>query len=95
MDQTTVARIAALLQEAGRLHHETFRSTDGVDDDWASWYSSWLTAHTELPELVGGRIVPSELTWMLVGLDKEYRQRSAAEDWFSYYAEELLRHFGR
>jgi len=39
--------------------------------------------------------VPSELTWMLVGLDKEYSQRSVGDDWHRYYAEELLRHFGR
>ena len=95
MDETIVAKIASLLQEAARTHHEVYRLTDGADDDWASWYSAWLTAHSELPELVGGRVVPSELTWMLVGLDKEFGQRAPGEDWAEYYAEELLRHSGR
>jgi hypothetical protein len=32
-------------------HHRVFRITDGVDDDWASWYAQWLLRldkeHTE------------------------------------------------
>jgi hypothetical protein len=95
MDETIVAKIASLLDEAARTHHSVYRLSDGADDDWASWYSWWLSSHSELPDLVGGKVVTSELTWMLVGLDKEYRQRSTDEDWSRYYAEELLRHFGR
>jgi hypothetical protein len=93
MDEETVAKIAALLEEAAEVHQRVHRRTDGADDDWASWYASWLSGHTELPDLVGGKVVPSELTWMLVCLDKEYRQRGATDGWQRYYAEELLRHF--
>ena len=95
MDETIVTRIASLLDEAARTHHSVYRLSDGADDDWASWYSWWLSSHTELPDLVGGKVIPSELTWILVGLDKEYGERNTDEDWKRYYAEELLRHFGR
>jgi hypothetical protein len=38
-------------------------------------------------------VVRSELTWLLVGLDKAYTERRADERWEDYYAQELLRHF--
>jgi hypothetical protein len=38
-----------LLHEAGETHHIVFRLVDGVDDDWASWYSEWLIDHSALP----------------------------------------------
>ena len=47
-----VERLSALLHEAAETHHRVFRIQDGADDDWASWYSSWLTELSELPELV-------------------------------------------
>ena len=48
-------RVSGLLHEAGETHHQVFRITDGVDDDWATWYSDWLVNHSELPELLGAR----------------------------------------
>jgi len=88
-------RIAELLHEAAETHRAVYRMRDGEDPDWATWYSDWLTAHTELAEIVGRRVVRSELTWMLVGLAKEYAHRGdvPGERWEQYYAEELLRHF--
>ena len=47
----TKEQIAALLHEAGETHHQVYRITDGVDADWASWYSDWLI------HLRGGRIL--------------------------------------
>jgi hypothetical protein len=90
----TAERIAKLLHEAGETHHVVFRITDGADDDWASWYSDWLVNHSELPELLGGAPVRSELTYMLVRLDKEYTTESPEESWESFYAQRLLEHFG-
>jgi hypothetical protein len=71
-----------------------FRIADGADDDWASWYSEWLVTLSELPGLLGGRLVRSELTWLLVRLDKQYLERRPDEPWEDYYARELLAHFG-
>jgi hypothetical protein len=87
------AKISELLHEAAETHHQVFRITDGADDDWASWYAQWLVTLSELPELLAGKVVRSELTWLLVGLDKEYSERSPDERWEDYYARELLRHF--
>jgi hypothetical protein len=56
-------------------HHRVFRITDGADDDWASWYAQWLVSLSELPELLGGKVVRSELTWLLVRFDKQYTER--------------------
>jgi hypothetical protein len=92
MDET-VAKVSGLLHEAAETHHRVFRITDGADDDWASWYSQWLTTLSELPDLLGAKPVRSELTCMLVRLDKEYRERSPAERWEDYYAGALVGHF--
>ena len=90
-DRTT--RISALLHEAGETHHVVYRITDGADDDWASFYSDWLTSHSELPDLLGSTPVRSELTYMLVKLGKDYAAESPDQGWEDYYAERLVEHF--
>jgi hypothetical protein len=92
MDEPTT-KVGELLHEAAETHHQVFRITDGTDDDWASWYAEWLVTLSELPELLGAKVVRSELTYMLVRLDKEYSERRSAEPWEDYYARELIRHF--
>ena len=88
-------KISELLHETGETHHRVFRITDGTDDDWASWYSEWLTTLSELPDLLGLKPVRSELTYVLVRLDNEYVERRPAERWEDYYARELVKHFAR
>jgi hypothetical protein len=87
-------KVAELLAEAAETHHRVFRISDGADDDWASWYADWLVTLSELPALLGGRLVRSELTYLLVRLDKEYGERRPDEPWEAYYAAAMLRHFG-
>ena len=87
------SQVSDLLQEAAETHHRVFRISDGTDDDWASWYANWLVTLSELPELLAGTVVRSELTWLLVRLDKEYTERRPDQRWQDYYAEELFRHF--
>ena len=89
----TEDKVRDLLHEAGDAHHIVFRLVDGVDDDWASWYSEWLIHHSELPEILGTRPVRSELTWLLVQLDKDYVERSPGEQCDSWYAPRLVAHF--
>ena len=86
-----IARLSELLHEAAETHHQVFRITDGADDDWASWYSDWLVGLSELPELVGAKVVRSELTYLLVRLDEEYTERSPGARWEDWYAGELAR----
>jgi hypothetical protein len=89
------ARVSDLLHEAAETHHQVFRITNGADDDWASWYAQWLVTLSELPEVLGGAVIRSELTYLLVRLDKEYTERSPDERWEDYYANELVRHFSQ
>jgi hypothetical protein len=86
-------KISGLLHEAGETHHTVFRIVDGADDDWASWYSQWLTTLSELPDLLGVKPVRSELTYMLVKLDKDYAAEGPDEAWEDYYARALAEHF--
>lgn len=88
-----VGKVPELLHEAAETHHVVFRIVDGADDDWASWYTSWLVDHSELPEVLGSRPVPSELTWMLVQLDKDYTRAQPNEGWEEWYAPRLVAHF--
>jgi hypothetical protein len=88
-----VKRISELLHEAGETHHRVYRIVDGADDDWASWYADWLVRLSELPDLLGGAPVRSELVYMLVRLDKEYTEKQPAQPWEDYYARALLEHF--
>ena len=91
MDERS-SKVSELLHEAAETHHRVFRISDGADDDWASWYADWLVRLSELPGLLGGSLVRSELTWLLVGLDKEYAQRRPDQRWEDYYARALVDH---
>ena len=93
-DETKVQQVADLLHEAGETHHTVFAIVDGVDDDWATWYSDWLVHLSDLPALLGSTPVRSELTYMLVKLDKEFTMLAPGGRWEDHYAQELLEHFG-
>jgi len=88
-------QISGLLHEAGETHHRVFRIVDGADDDWASWYADWLINLSELPALLGAKPVRSELTYLLVSLDKEYTANQPGERWETYYAQRILGHFSQ
>lgn len=70
----SATRVAALLHEAGETHHVVYRIVDGDDPDWPSWYADWLLNLSELPEVLDARPVRSELVWLLVSLDKDYKK---------------------
>ena len=88
-----VDRVRELLHEAAELHHQTYRTTDGEDPDWATWYSDWLVRLSELPDLLGRAPVRSELTWQLVALDKEYAATDPGTPWEQFYAERIVKNF--
>jgi len=85
--------VADLLHEAAETHHHVYRITDGDDPDWASWYANWLVTLSELPGLVGRTPVRSEVTYLLVLLDKEVAAGQVSEPWERYYARRLVEHF--
>jgi hypothetical protein len=82
-------RVAELLSEAAETHHRVYRITDGTDADWASWYAHWLVELSELADVLGSRPVRSELTYLLVLLDKEVSAQPPAEPWEQYYARRI------
>lgn len=84
------ARVARLLHEAAETHHTVYRIVDGADDDWASWYSTWLTTLSELPEVLGAAPV---LTAALVRLDREQAQAGAQAPWEEVYARAIVAEF--
>jgi hypothetical protein len=88
-----LASISSLLREAAETHHRVFRIVDGADDDWASWYADWLVHLSELPDVLGIKPVRSELTYLLVSLDKHYTAEQPAEPWEDYYAQRIADHF--
>jgi hypothetical protein len=87
------AAIAQLLDEASETHHRVYRITDGADDDWATFYADWLTRLSELPDRLGRPPVRSELTYLLVTLDREYSAAPQDRPWEQVYAERLVREF--
>jgi hypothetical protein len=90
---TALESISSLLHEAGETHHRVFRIVDGADDDWASWYADWLVHLSELPDVLGLKPVRSELTYLLVSLDKQYIAEQPAKSWEDYYAQRIADHF--
>jgi hypothetical protein len=89
----TLEQVSRLLHEAAETHHRVFRIIDGADDDWATWYADWLVNLSELPTLLEAKPVRSELTYLLVGLDKEYTASQPGQPWEAYYASRILSHF--
>ena len=85
--------LAVLLQEAAETHHRVYRITDGTDDDWASWYASWLLELSELPQLLGTRPVRSHLVHALVQLDRDHSAAKTDESWQNFYARHLREQF--
>jgi hypothetical protein len=90
---STLESMRSLLNEAGETHHRVFRIVDGADDDWASWYADWLVNMSELPDVLGLKPVRSELTYLLVSLDKQYTAEHPAELWEDYYARRVIDYF--
>ncbi|MGA2759841.1 MAG: hypothetical protein ABSF08_05935 [Candidatus Cybelea sp.] len=94
MNANTAERIAELLHQVGEIHHVVFSDTDGNDDDWATFYSDWLLAHSDLPRLLARRPVRSHLTRDLVDLDEQYASASPSQPWPAWYAERLITKYG-
>jgi hypothetical protein len=88
-------RVSDLLREAAETHHRVYALRDGDDPDWASWYADWLVNLSRLPDVLGVKPVRSELTYLLVKLDKQYLRDTQGEAWEDYYAARILEHFSR
>jgi hypothetical protein len=94
MGTQDIGRVADLLHEAGETHHRVYRITDGVDDDWATWYSDWLVRLSELPALLGRTPARSALTSLLVQADRDHTREHADEPWEQFYARRIVGQLG-
>jgi len=88
-----VSQIGELLHEAAETHHRVYRIVDGADDDWASWYATWLLDLSELADELGTRPVRSHLVHALVQCDRDYTAAGTDEPWPRFYARDLTRRF--
>ncbi len=88
-----VKQLSEILKSAGETHHAVYKIVDGDEDDWASWYSDWLINLTKLPDVLGVKPVRSELTYLLVKLDKEFTAEKPQEKWQDYYAKKIIEYF--
>jgi hypothetical protein len=85
--------IAEVLHDAEQTHGTVYKIVNGDHPDWASWYANWLITLSPLPDRLGVTPVPSELVYLLVRLDKEYRATPHEQSWQDYYASGIAAHF--
>ncbi len=94
MAEDRAEQIAELLHQVGEVHHVVFADTDGEDEDWATFYSDWLLAHSPLPKLLGRAPVRSHLTRDLVICDERYTAENPSDVWPRWYANRLIETYG-
>ena len=82
------------LQLRGDLRRPDDSLVDGVDDDWATFYSEWLLRRTNLPKLLTKCPVRSALTRDLVVLDEDFQAAGLSDPWPRWYAEHLVAKYG-
>ncbi len=83
-------RLAAVLEEAERIHGVVTAKTGGQDLDWALFYAWWLARWSDLPEILGAVPGLADLTAELIALDRAYRASARDEPWPTVYAREML-----
>jgi len=84
----TTEILADLLIKAGHSHHKAYMEADGIDPDWAMWYSGFLQArlfdHVE-------QIPPrSALVHMLIQADIDHPGLGGPPQWAPVYAADML-----
>jgi glutaredoxin len=90
MNDTLTSRVAALLEETGRAHHEAFADSDGEDPEWPLWYANY--SRDKLAEQFGLDYTKSKLIYCLMRADIEHRARAPATGWTEFYAQEMVEH---
>jgi hypothetical protein len=73
--------IAAALREAAEKHHEAFASSDGADENWATWYAEYLLRQTDLDLKFNADILSAKLT--------KLAEQFNGTDWAEKYARNL------
>lgn len=85
---TTVEDLAALLEHAGRAHHQAFIEEDGEDPEWPLWYAEFL--ESRMTEVLGKELTRSRLVQCLLNAEEEHVSRGSAGPWPEFYARYIL-----
>jgi NAD(P)H-hydrate epimerase len=87
-DPAQLAEITELLRRTGHAHHQAYRSTDGVDPEWAIWYAGYLQAH--LGDRLGAVLARGEFVYRLLKAEKEHARDGGNTPWPEFYAPILV-----
>ena len=89
MDLQKKQRLAELLLEAGKAHHQAFLDKNGDDPEWPLWYAEYLKE--KLPAILGTQMTRSRIVYELIRLDEE--GLPTAMDWTQVYAGKLVQKY--
>ncbi|HWH15806.1 MAG TPA: hypothetical protein VNT51_13770 [Miltoncostaeaceae bacterium] len=84
------ARLAALLEETARAHHDAFAATDGEDPEWPAWYAQRLVTGG-LEALVGGTPDAAAVETELRASERAHAEEAPDTPWSAFYAARLRR----
>ncbi len=79
-----VPQLKQLFKEAKEAHFAAFADVDGADPEWPWWYAQHM--HLRLRTLLQADFTRSELTHLLVLVDRERALRAPGSEWTAYYA---------
>lgn len=85
-------KLSTLFQTAGPAHHQAYLETNGEDPEWPLWYAEYL--HKGVNDLLKTKLTLSELVYMLVAVDRAYREQAPSQPWSSFYTDFFLEHDG-
>ena len=86
------SQLIDLLHETGSAHHRAYLAANGEDADWPLWYAEYL--RQRLNGLLGTALTRSELTYLLVLVEKERTAAAATAGWPEYYADFFMERYG-
>ncbi len=86
--QISVDQLAALITKTGEAHHLAYEASDGVDPEWALWYSAHL--QTLVGDRTGRQLTRSEIVYLFLTAQKRIDAVGSSTPWPLFYAEVFL-----
>ena len=84
--------LGELFRETGMNHHHAYKTSDGVDPEWALFYAGYLQAR--LWDRLGRVPTRSELVHLVVAADRAFQATGRAqEEWPGFYAKFVVENF--
>lgn len=86
------SELAELLMQCGHHHHQAYIDADGVDPEWALWYSGHL--QTLLWDRAGMLPTRSQIIQTLLNAEQAHKDAGGEGPWPPFYAKIMLEAFG-